>query len=75
MNFMQMFVNLKEMPMLMPIYTIVRRALEPEDLAKAVHALAFSREFEIGDLCHIILKGTDTRVGYKILPYSAKNSF
>ncbi len=45
-------------------YKIFEDNVTPEKMAKILCKINDSKDFEIDELSHIILKGTNTRVGY-----------
>ena len=45
-------------------YETVRTCLDPYQMAKLVCKIQGSKVFELGELSHINLRGTDTCVGY-----------
>lgn len=45
-------------------YQLIRNVFYPEDVGKVISAVEDSDELEMGELCHVIIKGTNTKVGY-----------
>lgn len=45
-------------------YEPVYHDLSPHEMKNITENIQFSKEFELDELCHIVLKGTTTRVGY-----------
>ena len=45
-------------------YKDVYPLVSPEAMAAMIYAVHTSPQFELDDLSHVVLKGTETRVGY-----------
>jgi len=45
-------------------YQIVREWLMPWQIARIISRIDQSKQFEMGELSHVYIRGTETRVGY-----------